>query len=83
MSTRIIAAIAVLFAMSACSDSGGADKALRGAGYKNVEITGYRFFGCGDHDFYHTGFSAIGADGSPVTGVVCAGFLKGSTIRLD
>ena len=54
---------------------------LEGQGYSNIELTGYAFFACSDDDFFHDGFTAT-KDGKPVSGVVCSGFLKGSTIRL-
>lgn len=61
----------------------GANRALDSAGYSQIQITGFRFFGCGEDDNFRTGFAAVGPTGKPVTGVVCGGFLKGSTIRLD
>lgn len=67
---------------ASCTDKDGATQALEAAGYKAIQITGYRFFGCGKDDTYQTGFRAIGLNGKPVEGVVCAGmFMKGSTIR--
>jgi len=66
-----------------CADEEGAAKVLKQAGYTNVETTGYTFFGCGEHDFYRTTFKAVGPTGIEVEGVVCSGFFKGNTIRLD
>lgn len=84
---KIIAIIALALTLSACSDSSGAKKALEGAGYHDIRITGYRMYGCdtGKHgsDTYTTGFAAKGPTNVYVTGVVCKGFWKGSTIRLD
>lgn len=68
---------------TACTDSTVATKTLSSAGYKDVEITGYAFFGCSEDDAFHTGFKATGQDGKPVEGVVCSGWFKGATIRLD
>lgn len=56
---------------------------LESSGYTNIETTGYRVFGCSEDDFFHTGFVAKGSNGRKVTGVVCSGLLKGSTIRFD
>lgn len=75
----IIAAII----LSGCSASDTATKALEGAGYSEVNITGYKFFGCSEDDTFHTGFIAKGVNGKQVTGVVCSGLLKGATIRTD
>jgi hypothetical protein len=76
-------ALAVLI-LGGCTDTDGARDALEAAGYRNVQTTGYAFFGCGGGDSYHTAFTAIGQNGRMVTGVVCAGwglFGKASTIR--
>lgn len=79
--TIIALSAAVLFA--GCTDSSQATKALEGAGYKNVKITGYAFFGCDKNDAFHTGFEAVGQNGQQVEGVVCSGFFKGATIRTE
>lgn len=81
MNKIIIGLFAVI--LSGCTNSSSAIKALEGAGYTNIEITGFRFFGCSEDDSFRTGFSSTGPTGKPVTGVVCGGLLKGSTIRLD
>jgi hypothetical protein len=69
--------------LSACTNGDGAVRALEGAGYTNIKITGYRLTGCHDDDTFRTGFKATGPTGKPVTGVVCSGIFKGSTIRTD
>ena len=79
---RIIIALAAVL-LSAYTDSDVARKSLAGAGYTDIEITGYAFFGCSEDDEFHTGFKAKGLNGAPVEGVVCSGWLKGATIRLD
>lgn len=73
--------IAVL-ALTACTDANEATKALEDSGYKNIKIEGYSFIGCSKDDAYHTEFTATGATGRQVNGVVCGGWLKGSTIRM-
>jgi hypothetical protein len=79
-----LAILAVIFgAPVACTAPRSATKALVEAGYSDVKITGFRYFSCDKDDWFHTGFSAKGPTGVPVTGTVCAGFLKGNTIRLD
>lgn len=79
---RIIALL-LLITLVGCTNSSTAERVLVGAGYKNVTLTGYRFFGCGEDDLFHDGFEATGPTGQRITGVVCGGILKGSTIRLD
>lgn len=77
------AAVLLAALLVGCSSGDEAHRALEGAGYKNITVTGYRFFGCAEHDTFHTGFEAIGQNGKPISGVVCSGFLKGATIRVD
>ncbi len=74
--------LVTLLSLSACSDGPGSAKVLSDAGYTNIVTTGYSMFSCGDGDSWSTGFEATGPTGKHVTGVVCSGFLKGSTIRL-
>lgn len=66
-----------------CANETGAIRTLEGAGYTDVNITGFRIIGCGEDDLFRTGFKATGPTGKQVTGVVCGGLLKGSTIRMD
>lgn len=75
--------LALILLATACTDKDGAFRALRQAGYTHIETGGYPFWGCGDHDTFKTKFKALGPSGIPVSGVVCSGWLKGNTIRLD
>ena len=56
---------------------------LQKQGYTNIEITGYEFGACAEEDVFHTGFIAVSPTGYVVGGVVCSGWLKGSTIRFE
>lgn len=80
-------AIFATLILTGCSDADGAKRILQAQGYKEVQITGYRWFGgCGQNDNYRTGFRAIAPGGTNVEGVVCSGispFGKSSTIRID
>lgn len=69
--------------LAACTSQDEAFRVLSGAGYTEIEITGYRWIGCGKDDNYHTGFKARGPGGHAVSGVVCSAVFKGATIRLD
>lgn len=70
------------FAFMSCTNAEEAKRVLEAQGFKNIEITGYNFFGCGKDDTFHTGFIAIGQNGQAVEGTVCSGmFFKGSTVR--
>lgn len=67
--------------LAGCTNAPSATRTLEKAGYTDVETTGYKVFGCGDDDDFHTGFRATNPRGERVEGVVCGGFLKGDTIR--
>jgi hypothetical protein len=69
-------------ALQGCTDEDGAIKAAESEGFTNIRIDGYKFFGCGDDDRFHTEFHATNAKGKEVHGVVCGGILKGSTVRI-
>ncbi len=67
---------------SGCSSQSDANRALKAAGYTNVQIKGYDFFACGQDDFFHTKFTAKNPVGNQVSGTVCSGLLfKSATIR--
>ena len=79
---RLLIASACIAALSACSDSDTARRALAQQGYTDIEITGYRPWGCGQDDTFSTGFVATSMAGHRVEGVVCSAlFTKGATIR--
>ena len=85
MRKLFVASVAILgmAALSGCTNEPRTIKVLTDMGYTNVEATGWRMFGCGEGDFYSTGFVATSVTGATVTGVVCAGLLKGTTVRFD
>jgi hypothetical protein len=68
---------------SACSDPSAATRVLKAQGYTNIEITGWRPWMAGKDDAFSTGFVANSPSGERVTGAVCSGLFKGSTIRCD
>lgn len=77
----VVALIACMLTLVACTDSKNATRILEDEGLTSVQITGYKWFACSKDDTYHTGFTAI-KTGKQVNGVVCAGlFFKGSTVR--
>ena len=80
---KIGMAIVACLALSACTDPDRAMTVTHSLGYKDVHITGYQFWSCGDDYAYHTGFEATGLDGSHVTGVVCSGVFKGASVKID
>lgn len=83
MKSKSIAALIFCAILSGCTSDSEAVRAVEAIGMKNVHTTGYRFFGCAEHDTFHTGFEATNITGGRVTGVVCSGVLKGATVRFD
>lgn len=78
----IIACIFMIGFVSACTNPTDAERALRSAGYSDIQIDGYAWFSCGEDDFYHTKFTATNPVGERVSGVVCSGLVfKDATIR--
>jgi len=84
---RRLVAAALTLAITACTDAPDAERVLQDEGYSNIKIGGYDPWLCdtGKHgsDVYATKFTATGPTGRPVSGVVCKGWLKGSTVRMD
>lgn len=86
-SKTILALLLTAAALTACTRPDHAMHVLQAEGYRNITITGYRFFGCdsgkNSDDDWHTGFEATGPTGIHVTGVVCEGLFKNATVRID
>ena len=81
---RVLVAVVGLCVMAGCTDPVTAERVLSEQGYTDIQITGYRFFGCSEDDFYVTGFNATSPVGKRVEGCVCQGFLfKNATIRFQ
>lgn len=81
---KLLALAAVAALLSSCGvnpDKGRA--ALEAQGITNIEIGSYSFFGCSKGDSYSSSFTGTGANGKPVSGVLCGGILKGITVRYD
>ena len=60
-----------------------AKRALEAQGLTDVKIEGYSWFGCAKDDAFASNFTAKGTNGAEVTGSVCQGLFKGTTVRLD
>lgn len=82
---RLILAAALALALCSCDDPQGAERTARQMGFHDVQAHGYPwlFSGCADSDVWATKFTAVNADGMAVSGVVCRGWFKRSTVRLD
>lgn len=78
---RVIVAVLL---MIACTNEEGAARTLRVQGYKNVQLTGYDVWGCGEGDGTCTGFIAVASNGERVSGAVGCGIGCGKhcTVRI-
>ena len=81
---KTITIIAFALMLSACginTDTG--TRALSASGFTNIKITGYAWIGCDKNDDFGSHFTATDVNGKSVTGSVCNGILKSTTIRID
>lgn len=79
----VLSATLAALILTGCTDPDGAKKAAEDMGFRDVKAGGYGWFSCdGKSDTFSTRFTAINAQGRPVSGVVCSGWLKGATVRL-
>lgn len=78
-------AVALALSLAACAPMSDdrAIRALEAQGFTEIKFQGIAFFGCGEEDFLRKEFTAKGANGVPVSGVVCGNFFKGATVRID
>lgn len=74
-------AILALLLLTGCTDERASRAALESAGFSDITLTGYNWFGCGQDDSFATGFRAKNPAGRNVEGVVCCGLMKGCTVR--
>ncbi|MBA8881796.1 hypothetical protein [Phyllobacterium myrsinacearum] len=80
----VATAIATCAILVGCGvDPQKATAALNAQGISDVTIGDHAFFGCGESDSRASEFRGTGANGKPVTGVVCSAWLKGITVRYD
>jgi outer membrane PBP1 activator LpoA protein len=82
----LLTALVLSLVLTACTNPEGAASTLAAQGYTDIEIKPYGImnaFQCSEDDQLRTRFRAKSPSGAIVNGVVCQGFLKGSTIRFD
>lgn len=85
---RILLPVLILLALvsillGGCTRPDEARRALEAAGYTDIEMHGYDWLACGEEGGFHDRFTATGPTGRFSSGVVCGGWFKGQTIRLD
>lgn len=80
---QVILILCAAASVAACTRPDQARQVLAAQGYTEIETTGYHVFGCSDNDQFSTGFRARSVNGQRVRGVVCSGFLKGATVRVQ
>lgn len=80
---KLIIAATIALSLTACTQPDKATTVLTKAGYTDIVIGGYGMLECSDDDTFKTKFTAKGPTGQQVSGTVCGGMFKGSTIRID
>ena len=84
MKTTIAILGAVALMLAGCTSQDDARRALEGAGYTDIQLGGYAWLMCDSKsDTFATEFTAKGPTGRAISGAVCSGFFKGSTIRTN
>ena len=83
MKRTMLAGLAILALVGACTDEQTAKRVLEEQGYSEVRTTGWAWLSCGKDDTFKTGFVARSPKGNKVEGAVCSGWFKGATVRLD
>lgn len=79
----VLYGLCVVVALAGCTRPDRARQTLAANGYTDIEMQGYAFFECSDKDTFADKFTARSPAGITVSGAVCSGLLKGSTIRFD
>jgi len=77
---QVFGAVALLSGCAA--DPEHARRALEAQGLRDIQLGRYPWFQCGDSDSFNMAFTARSADGKPVEGAVCCGWLKSCTVRI-
>ena len=78
---KILILALLCLSTTACYSTADAEKALTAAGFTDIKVRGPAPFSCSDNDTFKTAFTARNPKGEVVSGAVCSGWLKGSTIR--
>jgi hypothetical protein len=86
MKLTILSIALVSLLMTGCTRPEQTVSILQSQGFKNIKTSGwglFTLFQCSEDDVFKTPFSAVAPSGNTVSGVVCSGLLKGSTVRFD
>lgn len=81
--SRFFAALVALSLGAACTAPLDAQRVLEDQGMTDVTTGGYALWQCSEDDTFATKFEATAPSGRRVSGAVCQGLMKGSTIRYD
>lgn len=78
---KFIIVFLILFIQGCTVSLSDSYNALESAGFKNIQLGSYDIFTCGHDDNFSRKFTATNVNGRKVSGTLCKGFLKGTTIR--
>lgn len=84
----VVITVIVLVISLVVEGSGGCDvppdrvnSTLRAYGFTDAVITGHAWLECGDDYTLSSNFTAKNANGEPVSGVICCGYMKSCTLK--
>lgn len=81
---KALIALAMMFALTGCTDSDFTQELLESQGYTEVRTLGHSFWSCAKDDTFATKFEATNPSGHKVKGTVCSSFwIKDATIRFS
>jgi hypothetical protein len=81
MAAAVLMVVAMVLLSGCGVDPVKGRQALEAQGLTDVEIGGWAWLGCDEKDAFRSKFTATGANGKPVSGVLCSAYFKGVTIR--
>lgn len=68
--------------LSACTDVDEASNTIRAYEMKPVEVGGYGGNRCGYGEYKQTKFTAVTAEGTQLSGIICSGFFSEPYMKL-
>jgi len=80
---KLCIAVLMCFSVGCTVSEDKATRILSDSGYTEITLGGFSMYGCSEDDKFSRKFEAKSPTGQRVSGVLCASWLKGATIRLN
>ena len=78
---HMLVAVACAIGLAGCTAPDRSRDTLVKSGFTDIQVGGYDFWSCGQHDYFSTHFRARNSQGVVVDGTVCCGLYKSCTVR--